>query len=65
MFLPSLAKACLKSDMIVIHTEWNEFKSIEFKRIVKKNSFKIFDMRNLYSKKKMSRNKIKYFCIGK
>jgi len=37
----------------------------EFKKIVKKNNFKIFDMRNLYSSKLMKKNKINYFGIGK
>jgi len=64
-FHSNVAKACLKSDLIIIHTEWNEFKLLEFKKIVKKSNFKIFDMRNLYSSKLMKKNKINYFCIGK
>jgi len=64
-FHSNVAKACLKSDLIVIHTEWNEFKLLEFKKIVKKSNFKIFDMRNLYSSKLMKKNKINYFGIGK
>ena len=64
-FYSNVPKACLKSDLIIIHTEWNEFKSLEFKKIVKKNNFKIYDMRNLYSSKLMKKNKINYFSIGK
>ena len=64
-FYSNVPKACFKSDLIVIHTEWNEFKLLEFKKIVKKSNFKIYDMRNLYSSKLMKKNKIKYFCIGK
>ena len=64
-FHSSAVKACLKSDLIVIHTEWDEFKLLEFKKIVKKSNFKIFDMRNLYSSKLMKKNKINYFGIGK
>ena len=63
-FCSSIPEACLKSDLIIIHTEWNEFKSIEFKKIVKKNKFKIFDLRGIYSKNSMEKNKIAYFCIG-
>ena len=63
-FHSNVAKACLKSDLIVIHTEWDEFKLLEFKKIVKKSNFKIFDMRNLYSSKLMKKNKINYFGIG-
>jgi UDPglucose 6-dehydrogenase len=65
IFYSDVTKACLKSDLIIIHTEWNEFKLLEFKKIVKKNNFKIFDMRNLYSSKLMKKNKINYFGIGK
>ena len=64
-FHSNVAKACLKSDLIIIHTEWDEFKLLEFKKIVKKSNFKIFDMRNLYSSKLMKKNKINYFGIGK
>ena len=64
-FHSNAAKACLKSDLIVIHTEWDEFKLLEFKKIVKKSNFKVFDMRNLYSSKLMKKNKINYFAIGK
>ena len=64
-FHSNATKACLKSDLIVIHTEWNEFKLLEFKKIVKKSNFKIFDMRNLYSSKLMKKNKINYFGVGK
>ena len=52
------------SDLIIIHTEWNDFKSINFMKTVKNKKFKIFDMRNIYSSKKMKKNKIKYFAIG-
>ena len=64
-FHSNVAKACLKSDLIIIHTEWDEFKLLEFKKIVKKSNFKIFDMRNLYSSKLMKKKKINYFGIGK
>ena len=53
------------SDLIIIHTEWNDFKSINFKKIVKNKKFKIFDMRNIYSLTKMKAQKIKYFSIGR
>ena len=64
-FHSNVAEACLKSDLIIIHTEWDEFKLLEFKKIVKKSNFKIFDMRNLYSSKLMKKDKINYFGIGK
>ena len=30
----------LKVDLIIIHTEWNDFKSINFKKLVKKKILK-------------------------
>jgi len=64
-FCSSISSACLKSDLIIIHTEWNEFKLINFKRIVKKNKFIVYDMRNIYSVQKMKQDKINYFSIGR
>jgi UDPglucose 6-dehydrogenase len=52
------------SDLIIIHTEWNDFKSINFKKDVKNKKFIIFDMRNIYSQNKMKELKIKYFSVG-
>ena len=53
------------SDLIIIHTEWNDFKSINFKLIMKNKKCIIFDMRNIYSPSKMNQLNIKYFSIGK
>ena len=64
-YCPSIKIACKKTDLIIIHTEWNEFKQLNFKNVVKKKNFKIYDMRNLYSPIKMKKNKINYFCIGR
>ena len=56
---------CYKSDLVILLTEWDEFKSIDFKKIVKKKDFKIYDLRNLYTAEEMKRNNIKYFSIGR
>ncbi len=64
-FVNTLNKACLKSDLIIINTEWDEFKSVDFRRIVKKNNFIVYDMRNLYNPKEMKKKNIKYFSIGR
>ena len=63
-FSNDIKSAIAKADLIIIHTEWNDFKSINFKRYVKNKNYKIFDMRNIYSSKKMKELKIKYFAIG-
>ena len=60
-----ISSACLNSDLIVLHTEWNDFKLLNFKKIVKKSKFKIFDLRNIYSPTKMKKLKIDYFAIGR
>ena len=64
-FSKTINEACFKADLIIIHTEWNDFKSINFKSLVKKKKFIIYDMRNIYSAKKMKKAKIKYFGIGR
>jgi len=64
-FSQDIKSAINKSDLIIIHTEWNDFKSIDFKRDVKNKKFIIFDMRNIYSSTKMSEQKINYFGIGR
>ena len=64
-FEKTLSKACLGSDLIIINTEWDEFKSIDFKKVVKKNNFKIYDMRNLYNPIELKKRNIKYFSIGR
>jgi UDPglucose 6-dehydrogenase len=63
-FSNDIKSAIAKADLIIIHTEWNDFKSINFKKGVKNKNYKIFDMRNIYSVKKMKEQKIKYFAIG-
>jgi len=63
-FLNNIKDAIKNSDLIIIHTEWNDFKTIDFRKEVKNKKFAIFDMRNVYSSNKMKDRKIKYFSIG-
>ena len=56
---------CNDADLVVLLTEWDEFKSIDFKKIVKNNKFKVYDLRNLYSAEEMKKNKIKYYSVGR
>ena len=63
-FSKDINSAIKNSDLIIIHTEWNDFKSINFKKIVQNKKFRIFDMRNIYSSTKMKEQRIKYFAIG-
>ena len=64
-YYENLSNACINSDLIILHTEWNEFKSLNFKKLVKKRNFKVYDMRNLYSPNKMRKLNIKYFGVGR
>ena len=64
-FCSTISSACHKADLVILHTEWNEFKLLDFKKLVKKKKFKIYDMRNLYSLSKMKSLNINYFSIGR
>jgi UDPglucose 6-dehydrogenase len=64
-FCKDISTACFKSDLIILHTEWNDFRLLNFKSLVKKNNFIIYDMRNLYSSLKMKNLNIKYFGVGR
>ena len=64
-YCKNISSTCLKADLVIIHTEWNEFKFLNFKNLVKKDNFKIYDMRNIYSPTKMKKLKIKYYGIGR
>ena len=64
-FCKNVSSACYKTDLIIIHTEWNEYKQLNFKKLVNKLNFKIYDLRNLYSPTRMKKLKIKYFGIGR
>ena len=44
---------CKNADLIILLTEWDEFKSLDFKKINKNRNFKIYDLRNLYSPEQM------------
>ncbi len=64
-FENNIKDALKKSDLVIIHTEWNDFKSINFKSYLKNRKPIIFDMRNIYSDTKMKQQGFKYFGVGK
>jgi len=53
------------SDLVIIHTEWNDFKSLNFKNLAKRKKFMIYDMRNIYFPKKIQDQGFKYYSIGR
>ena len=63
-FSKTIKSAIKNSDLIIIHTEWNDFKSINFNKDVSNKKFILFDMRNIYSPTKMKELKINYFGVG-
>ena len=64
-FEKNIRSALINSDLVIIHTEWNNFKSLDFKTLIKKKNFTIYDMRNIYSPEKMKKSNIKYFAVGR
>ena len=64
-FVNNIKKVCEKADLLILHTEWDEFKSIDFKKLVKNKKFKLYDLRNLYDLDSMFNKKIKYYSVGR
>ena len=64
-FYSDVKRACNYADLIILHTEWDEFKSLNFKKITKNKKFILYDLRNLYNFEYMRKEKIKYFSIGR
>ena len=64
-FSNSISHAVKESDLVILHTEWNDFKSINFKKFSKSKNLKIYDMRNIYSSNKIKAQGFKYFGIGR
>ena len=64
-FVNNIKRLCKETDLLILHTEWDEFKSLDFKKLTKGRKFILYDLRNLYSPKEMNFKKIKYFSIGR
>jgi UDPglucose 6-dehydrogenase len=66
-YFNDLYLAVKKVDLIIIHTEWDELKNLNFSKI-KNNNKKviIYDLRNLYNSKSfINKNNISYYSIGR
>ena len=61
----SIKDAVKNSDLLIIHTEWNDFKSISLKKLLPSKKLKIYDMRNILSPKKIKLLGYEYFGIGR
>ncbi len=64
-FSHSIKESIKGSDIVIIHTEWNDFKSINFKKFSKNKKLIIYDMRNIYSPNKIKKLGFEYFGIGR
>jgi len=64
-FCNNINDACKNADLVIIHTEWEEFKAIDFKKLSKYKKFKIYDLRNLYSVNVMKKQGFDYYSIGR
>ncbi len=64
-FYNQIADACINADLVILHTEWDEFKSLDFSEMKKNKKFILYDLRNLYDYEEMKKNKIKYISIGR
>ena len=64
-YIDNIKESVQGSDLVIIHTEWNDFKSINFKSLVKGKKFIIYDMRNIYSPMKIKNQGFKYYSIGR
>ena len=61
----SINDAVKNSDLIIVHTEWNDFKSINFNKLSTTKKLKIYDMRNIFSSDKITALGFKYYGIGR
>ena len=64
-YVNSIKKSLEGADLVIIHTEWNDFKSINFKNLAKGKKFIIYDMRNIYSPTKIKTQGFRYFSVGR
>ncbi len=64
-YIDNIKDSVQGSDLVIIHTEWNDFKSINFKNLVRGKKFIIYDMRNIYSPMKIKNQGFKYYSIGR
>ena len=63
-FSNNIKESIRGSDLVIIHTEWNDFKSINFRNLSKNKKFIIYDLRNVYSKKKIKAQGVRYYSVG-
>ena len=59
-------EACEDTKAIIIGTEWNEFRALDFQKIsAKSKNLFIFDIKNIYNAKELKDLGFQYFGTGK
>jgi len=62
----SIQESCIDADAIIIGTEWNEFRALNFKLLKEQmKDYNIFDLRNIYNKEELKNLEFNYYGIGK
>ena len=61
----NIFQAVKDADLMVVHTEWNEYRAINFNKIKKIISSPIIlDLRNIFNSNELSKSGFKYYNIG-
>jgi len=65
-YFDDVYKAVTHADAIVLLTEWNEYRGLDFERLRELMQGKTFiDLRNVYERRYVSDNGFSYHCIGR
>ena len=65
-YFKSIKETCKGVEAIIIATEWNDFRALDFNELIKEmNKPKIFDLRNIYNKEELTNLGFDYYGIGK
>ena len=65
--MKSAEQGAVGADLLVILTEWNEFRALNLKEIAKKmRSARLADLRNIYTEEEVLKAGFdKYTCVGR
>ena len=64
-FYMNINDAVKNTDLIILHTEWDEFKSLNFNSLIKKKKTSLYDLRNLLNTADIKVKNLEYFSIGR
>ena len=64
-FYMNINDSVKKADLIILHTEWDEFKSLNFNSLIKKRKTSLYDLRNLLNTEDIKAKNLEYFSIGR